>query len=205
MTKELKVTITNEESAQLNVDLDTFKTQLVDFKGNLHELAYKALVHFHNCGNVVYVQKLYDILNEDKLLRKSAFAKWILEYAPAVFSDESKKFSKNKNPNSGKFLYMDNQEQGSTLLAAAYAKRFWDIAGGEESVTPTTWDVFAKNMEKMLKRATKDTEKGEMSAEEITIMNNVVSNFNATMEIVTPLTTKSLMEKVVEAETTQVA
>lgn len=199
MTNTLKVTMTKDESVQLKTDLSQFRKDLVGFKGSVHELAYRALVHFHNHGDTVYIQEFYDIIGEDKLLRKAAFAKWVLEYAPAVFSDKTLKFTKNTNPNRTKELYMDNAEVGSSLLASAYAKRFWDMSGGEESVNPTTFDVIAENMEKLLARIKRDEKKGVIDntvSDEIT---EIVNALRLVSDIVSPLTTKELQKQAQES------
>lgn len=208
MTNEnqsIPMTMTNEESQILKTDIQSFKASLVNFKGNLHQLAYRTLVHFHSCGDTVYIQELYNALNEDKLLRKSAYAKWILEYAPAVFNEETKKFTKNKNPNSGKALYHENQEVGATLLSAAYGKRFWDMAGGEEKVNPSTFDVFAENIQRMINKAKKDMEKGLIETSDIKLVKEIEASLQNMLEDVKPKTTKELMRAVAELESVKPA
>lgn len=195
--------MTKEEAVQTSVRIKQFSVNIANTKIELHELACSALKQFHNHGQVGLIQELYDTLSVDKLMRHAAFAKWCMAYSPLQFDDKAKKFSKNKNPNvenKGLFLYHENEEEGKRLMGTAFGIRFWEIQGGEEQVNLTTWDILAKSLEKLVRKAVKDTEKGELSSSELALMNKVVANFNDTLEDVTPLTTKTLTQKALEAE-----
>jgi len=190
-------TMTKEEATKFNLDLDSYRKRVVGFKTDTHEMAYKALVHFHNTGDVVYIQKLFDILAEDKLLRSAAFGKWVLAYSPALFDDEKKKFSKNKNPNSGKALYHEDAQAGASLLAAAYAKRFWDMPGGGEKVNPSFWDIVNETLDKLQEKNRKSEKKGLFSgetAEDMIDRQNVIMLLRQAQDIIAPHTTIELMK-----------
>jgi len=206
MTKQTYV-MTTEEAVQLNTRMDQYKINLVGFKGDTHALAYDSLRHFHNTGNPSMIQKFYDILAEDKLLRKSGYAKWVLEYAPLVFNEEKKTFSRNKNPNAGKALYMENAEQASPLLASAYGKKFWEMDGGNEQVNKSTPDRITEKLESWLKIMVKETEKGDIPAEFTEVYARITPAFKGILEIVAPVTTKELEKNLhsVVTETQDVA
>ena len=192
--------MTTDEAVQLNVRMDQYKINLVGFKGDTHTLAYDTLRHFHNTGNPSLIQKFYDILAEDKLLRKSGYAKWILEYAPVVFNEEKKTFSRNKNPNAGKALYMENPDQAAPLLASAYGKKFWEMDGGNEQVNKTTPDRIMERLTSLINVMTKEAEKGEVPAEFTEVYSRIIPAFQGVLEIVTPVTTKELEKHVTETQ-----
>lgn len=204
MTNQTPIyTFTENEAAQLNIRLDQYRINNVAYKEGLHNLAYDSLRHLHNTGSPSLVQKLYDILAEDKLLRKSGYAKWILEFAPVVFNEEKKTFSVNKNPNRTKELFKDNSVKATPLLAAAYGKRFWEMDGGNERVNSTLADRITEKNESWLASMIKETKKGEIAAEVTIAYGKAAPLMHQIMEILAPITTKEL-SKVTETVETDV-
>lgn len=188
--------MSEQDVTTLKKDLADYKAGLVDFKATTHQLAYRTLVHAHNTGRFELVKQFYDTLDQDKLLRKAAYAKWILMYAPAIFDEEKKTFSKDTNDDRKNFFWSENKEVGATLLATANGVRFWDIPGGNEKVNPTLWDTMFMNNDKVLERARKEDKKGTTmyTPEQRVVRTKLISELTAMQVILKPLTTQAQME-----------
>lgn len=189
----LVMTITKEETVQLITDIDSVKALKDDFRNKIGDVAWRSLKHFHNCGNPVMIQRVYDILSEDQnLFRKAAFAKWVQEYSNALFSDSTKKFTKNVNPNSVKKNYQEDMEIGSELLVTAFNNPFWKIEMAEDKVNKTFFDSVNESSEKAIKRYEKETAKGSLANDDV--VTEIASLLKELAALTQPLTTKAIME-----------
>ena len=188
----LVMTISKEETVILKTDILNFRNAKNVLRDNAGDVAWRVLKHFHNCGNPVLVQEFYDILSEDQnLFRKAAFAKWVQEYSNALFSDSTKKFTKNVNPNAVKVNYQEDSEKGSELLIAAFNNPFWKIEMSADKVNKTLFDSAFESAEKLIKRIEKEVKAGSVSNDEtIKEMTVILSSLRALTQ---PLTTKEIM------------
>jgi hypothetical protein len=101
------------------------------------ELSKMALQHFHDHGDVAYIQKFHDAMPEN-YARRTAFKLWLRDNAPITM--EGKKFLKDKDEDAIEFN-----------LERAFGKPFWEYAPEKETIV---WkaDTFITQLERDIKR-----------------------------------------------------
>ncbi len=168
MTNENTIVWTKNDSVKLVALL----TEIVLTKNTARDLmvigSNESLRHFHNSNDPVHIQAFYEILAEDgNLFRKAAFVKWVKEFSNASFSDSSKKFSFNKNTNSVKSNYRDDDVMGSDLIARARLVPFYKVDMAEEKTEQSIYDKLYDRSEKSVKAIESGIKKGDFTKNEV--------------------------------------
>jgi hypothetical protein len=99
-----------------------------------------ALEHFADCGDVAYLQAMYDAMNSKSnrnYVRKVAFLRWLWAHAPV-------KMENNK-------LFKDKSQDRPVDLDKACAMPFWDFSPDPEQIVYEDTDVV-KALQGVIKR-----------------------------------------------------
>lgn len=125
-------------------------TSLKEAAGTCAELA---LTHFANHGDVHYLQKFADLMQETATMRRNAFIKWACGVAPIQM--QAGKFSQDDSRGNHKDLLKKGKDpetgEVKTILAMALEVPFWEYAP-EAAIRNYGADDVLKALNTLIKR-----------------------------------------------------
>lgn len=125
-----------------NKALERYKTSAKSILKASHECAALALQHFAEHGDTTPMKTFYDTMGMSaygkNLVRRAAFAKWCVHFAPVVLTE-------------GKFKKDQTRKDMKINLEEALKVEFWNFAPDMEATTFTAKDILEATR-KMVKR-----------------------------------------------------